>query len=185
MKAILFLFFLCCTPVVNARELNGAKFEETVNVGRATLTLNGVGMRTATIFSLKVYAAGLYVAQPSKDPKALMEAQWPIQLQMEFMRNVESKDIAEAWQKSFDQNCGKDCESLKARFFLLKSMMPTVKKGDRMTYTFQESGVEITHNGKPVGDVGRADFSRFLLSTWLGENPPNEGLKKGLLGLTP
>ncbi len=185
MKTLTVLFLVGITLSLQAKEIAGVKFSDTVNVGRANLTLNGVGLRTATIFSVKVYAAGLYLAQPSHDAEKIMEAQWPVQLQMEFLRNVKSADIADAWDKSFKENCLKECEKLEPRLYLLKQMMPSVKKGDRMIYTFQESGVEISLNGKTLGDVARADFSRFLLSTWFGKKPPTEDLKKGLLGLTP
>ncbi len=166
-----------------AKDLNGASFPETVNVGRATLSLNGLGMRTATMFKVKVYAAGLYLAQKSNDPATILASQWPMQLQMEFFRSVSAKDVREAWDKSFKENCGEKCKAFEGSIGELKKLMKDMQTKERMTYTFQESGVEVAFDGKKAGEVAGADFSRFLLSTWLGKNPPNESLKTGLLGL--
>jgi len=51
-------------------ELEGQKFEPTVQVGGQTLTLNGVGLRKRAIF--KVYLNGLYVPQKSTDAAILI-----------------------------------------------------------------------------------------------------------------
>lgn len=183
MKILLWTLFFLLPFSTFAGELNGAKFPDTVNLGRANLTLNGMGMRTATLFKVKVYAAGLYLTQKSKDAKAVLAMQWPMQMQMEFFREVEDEKIRDAWDRSFKDNCGEKCQELAKGLGQLKNLMASVKKGDRMIYTFQESGVEVALNGKKVGDVPGADFARFVLSTWLGDHPPNEALKTGLLGI--
>ena len=51
-------------------EVEGQKFEQTVQVGGQTLNLNGVGLRKRAIF--KVYVAGLYVPQKSTNAATLM-----------------------------------------------------------------------------------------------------------------
>src|SRR5262249_39747603 len=47
-------------PVFGAECLN-ATFPESVKSGDAVLQLNGLGIRKATVFAVKVYVAGLYV----------------------------------------------------------------------------------------------------------------------------
>ena len=54
-------------------EMEGQKFEPTVQVGGQTLNLNGVGLRRRAIF--KVYVAGLYVPQKSTNAATLDQRQ--------------------------------------------------------------------------------------------------------------
>ena len=51
-------------------EIEGQKFEPTVQIGGQTLNLNGVGLRRRAIF--KVYVAGLYVPQKSTNAATLI-----------------------------------------------------------------------------------------------------------------
>jgi hypothetical protein len=45
------------------------------------------------------------------------------------------------------------------------------------------TGLILNAAGKPVGKpIASADFMRALLRVWLGDNPVDAGLKKGMLG---
>jgi hypothetical protein len=44
------------------------------------------------------------------------------------------------------------------------------------------SGTRITVNGAAKGTIAGEDFNRALLRIWLGDNPADSDLKKGLLG---
>jgi hypothetical protein len=37
-------------------------------------------------------------------------------------------------------------------------------------------------NGRPAGRIEGEDFARTFYAIWLGDHPPNAGLKQGLLG---
>jgi hypothetical protein len=52
-----------------------------------------------------------------------------------------------------------------------------------MSIHFLPNSVELFVGGQKQGSVDGKDFSKPLLRIWLGKNPPNEGLKKGLLGI--
>lgn len=167
---------------VTAAEIEGVKFADSVAVEGETLPLNGAGLRTATIFKVKVYAGALYLKKKLTDADAALALPPPKQIQMEFFREVEASDIAKAWDHSFEENCEADCGAAKPRIEKLKSLMPSVKKGDRMVYTFQTASVEIGLNGKTLGKIEGENFPRTLLATWIGKHPPTETLKEGLLG---
>ena len=55
--------------------------------------------------------------------------------------------------------------------------------GDRIELTIvPETGTTATLNGKVVGTIEDDGFGRALLAVWLGDHPPSDGLKDGMLG---
>jgi hypothetical protein len=165
-----------------AAEIEGAKFSDSVKVDGETLILNGAGLRTATIFKAKVYAGALYLKEKLRDAEAILSSASPKQIQMEFFREIAGADVAKAWDHSFEESCESDCASQKSQLEKLKTLMPSVKAGDRMAYTFRKGSVEIGLNSKSLGKIEGEGFPRTLLSTWIGKHPPTETLKEGLLG---
>jgi hypothetical protein len=51
-----------------------------------------------------------------------------------------------------------------------------------MAFHFSSDGVDVMIRGQKMGSVGDKAFSRQLIRCWIGKNPPNSGLKEGLLG---
>jgi len=58
-----------------------------------------------------------------------------------------------------------------------------MKTGQRLTFTHKPgAGIQVNVNGTVKGTIKGDDFARAFLSIWLGANPPNPGIKSGLLG---
>ena len=165
-----------------AAEISGVKLPDQVTLEGKTLKLNGTGLRQATILKVNVYAAGLYLENPSKDGEAIANSDQPKSIEMVFMREVSAKQMAEAFQEGFDKNCVADCAKLKPDISKLQGLMKDMKKGDTMAYHFLADGVEVMIRGQKAGSVGDKAFSHQLIRCWIGKNPPNAGLKEGLLG---
>jgi hypothetical protein len=60
-------------------------------------------------------------------------------------------------------------------------MLKDMKKGETMTFHFLADGVEVMVGGQK-STIGDKAFSRQLIRCWIGKNPPNAGLKEGLVG---
>lgn len=61
--------------------------------------------------------------------------------------------------------------------------LPAFDEGDTLTYSYRPGhGVRVAVNNKAVGTTGGKAFGRAFFGTVLGDDPPNEGLKRGLLG---
>ena len=159
------------------------EFPKELKIDNETLLLNGSGLRTATIFNVKVYSAGLYLKHKASTTEGVLNGLGTKRLEMEFLRDVDAADVREAWDRSFAANCVLSCESGKVPLDAIKKMMPDLKKGDRMIVTFRGTAVELMVNNSKKGEIKAKDFPLELLSTWIGKKPPNEDLKKGLLGL--
>ena len=81
---------------------NGVKLPGTVDVAGHALVLNGVALRKKAVF--KVYVAGLYLTAKSTDADAVLAADAPRRLVMQFLRDVEKEKMCEAWDEALANN---------------------------------------------------------------------------------
>lgn len=165
-----------------AGERGGVTMPETLTVEGKSLVLNGMGIREATVFNVKVYVAGLYVEKKSQAADELIRSEQVKRLDLVFVRDVDHDDVVEAWHKGFKNN-GADMAKLKPRIDQLSGWMPDMKKKDTLTFVYvPDTGVTVLLRGQPKGTIAGADFASALFSIWLGKDPADNGLKKGLLG---
>jgi hypothetical protein len=166
------------------RECRGIAFPERVTVQGATLALNGLGVRKATIFKVNVYVAALYVVSPSQDAHSLLRESGPSELVLQFVRSVSAKELRERWTEGLEKNSkGRIAGAeLARRVAMLNGWMTDIDSGQRMTFVKTGAGISVDVNGSAKGTIPGEDFSQLFLSIWLGEDPPNPELKSGLLG---
>ena len=88
--------------VAHGTACQGVDFPAQAQVDGGTLTLNGLGLRQATIMKVNVYVAALYVAKVSSDPHALLGANTPKELILPFLRNVGDDDLERAGEEGCD-----------------------------------------------------------------------------------
>lgn len=177
------LTFVCMSRAGGAAEINGLPFADHVTIATKTLTLNGMGLRQATFLKVNVYAGALYLETPSHDGDQIAQSTQLKHLEMTFMRDVGSNKIADAWAEGFEKNCVENCATAQPGIAKLQSVTPDMKKGDKMVFDFLQDHIEVSIKGqKPVSIDGK-DFSKSLILLWIGHNPPNTGLKAGLLGV--
>lgn len=165
-----------------AGKLAGVTMPDQVTVAGKTLVLNGLGLREATALNVHVYVAGLYVEEPKADPQAIVRADEVKQLNLAFVLDVDRGNITDAWAEGFKKNVGED-PRLTDRIERLNSWMTDMNVGDTLTFTYIPGTGTLVHlNGEQKGVLEGRDFAQALFSIWLGPEPPNSGLKKGLLG---
>src|SRR5215831_5588287 len=78
------VMIVCSVGPALGKECHGVTFPEQTSVQNSTLTLNGLGLRQATVLKVNVYVAALYVAQKSTDANAILAANTPKQLVLHF-----------------------------------------------------------------------------------------------------
>jgi Chalcone isomerase-like len=168
--------------VAHGKECKGVNFPDQAQVEGSALTLNGLGLRQATILKVNVYVAALYVAKPSNDPNAILGSNSPYELILHWVRDVGVGDITKAWDEGFEKNAKGQLPALKDRIAMLNGWMADVKSGQRLTFTFKPgAGLQVNVNGAVKGTIKGDDFGKAFLSIWLGD-PPNPEIKTGLLG---
>jgi len=184
MKKIVWLatsLLLCLSGVVSAGAVAGVTLPPTVSVEGKTLKLNGTGLRKKMVF--KVYAAGLYVETPSKDPAALVSADEVKQMRLSILRGLKGKQVGEAISEGFEKNSKAQIPALRARLDRLNGMIPDVTEGDELTLTYVPGkGTVVAVKGAEKGVIEGKDFADALFAVWLGANPVQEDLKQALLG---
>lgn len=175
-------FLLLSFVSLHAASLAGVTMPDTVKVGETTLVLNGMGLRTK--FMIKVYVAGLYVQQKSADANAVLQADAPKRIVMQFVHSASKSQITGGFRDSFNDNTPEAQNSMKAELDQFMGALEPVKDGDQMVFTYVPgTGTTFALNGRDKVTIPGQAFARVLFSVWLGPKPPNAELKKGLLGL--
>jgi hypothetical protein len=160
----------------------GVTLPDTLPGAERTLVLSGVGVRTATVFHVKVYVAGLYLPAKTSSAAEILSSDQPKRLEMVFVRDVSRGDVVEAFDHGFERNA-ENLGALRGRIGLMESWMRDVKRGERMSFRYLPGrGLEVAVAGAVRGIVPGADFGRAFFAIFVGAHPADEGLKKGLLG---
>jgi hypothetical protein len=167
-------------------EIEGVKFEPTVQVGGNALQLNGAGIRTRAVF--KVYAAGLYVPQKANSAAALLAQKGPRRVAIGMLRNVDADSFAGALNDGLKANLTEQqLAGFKGQVDALNANLKAVgeaKKGDLIHFEFTpEAGTRVLVNGQPRGTaIPGDDFFAAVLRIWIGDKPVDGALKKALVG---
>lgn len=165
-----------------AEKCAGVSMDDKQTVAGEELVLNGQGIREATIFSVNVYVAGLYVKEKSKNGAKIAAADEPKHLVLHFVRDVDKSDIVEAYREGFKKT-SKGKKGLDKKIDKLLGWMEAMKSGSEQVYTYvPDKGLTVKVNGKEKGTIEGLDFAEAFYLIWLGSSPPNAGLKRGLLG---
>ena len=171
---------LMAVPAISAT-LAGVSLPDQATVGEKALVLNGLGLRTATMLKVKVYVIGLYLESKSNDARAIIDSRQNKRLEMHFVHNVTAKELQDGWKEGFEDNY-KDVDSIKSEIAKFNASMRDVKSGDSIVLDFSGDMVAVMINGSKIDSMKGNAFQQALLSIWLGQKPPNKGLKKGILG---
>ena len=172
--------------LAQAVEVEGVKFDPTVQVGGQALQLNGAGVRTRVMF--KVYAAGLYVPQKSTSPAALLSQKGPRRVAIGMLRNVDADTFVGALTDGLKANLSAEqLAGFKPQIDALNANFKEVgeaKKGDRIDFEFTpEAGTRLIVNGQPRGAaIPGESFFEAVLRIWIGDKPVDADLKRGMLG---
>ncbi|MBX9766650.1 MAG: chalcone isomerase family protein [Bdellovibrionales bacterium] len=177
--------FLMNPISANAKELNGVTFDEEMQFSGQKLLLNGLGQRIAFGFFVKVYVGGLYVAEKSCEPDALLAQKTPRRLELKFQMGVDKDKIKDAWDKGYKDNCGSNCGDYAANLGVLKGWMTDMREKQNLVFAFFADRLEVEVKGEKKGEIKDPLFTNNVLRIFLGPNPPNKELKTGLLGDCP
>jgi hypothetical protein len=178
---LLTLALFTLASLSHAGTLANVTVPDTVQVGSTTLVLNGMGLRTK--YMVKVYVAGLYLAQKSSDPAAILKPDVTKRIVMHFVRDVSKNQLTDGFTESFENNTPEAAKTLKPDINRFFSTLDAVKDGEELTFTYipgTGTSIAIANNEKLT--LSGPAFAELLFSVWLGPKPPNAGLKKGILG---
>ena len=177
---VLTLLVLCLSVPTFSKEIGGATLPDEIEVGSEKLVLNGVGLRKKLF--IKVYAGGLYLKAKNKDAKAIIDADEAMSVRMHFIYDgVAAEKLIEAWNEGFTNNGASGLDEEIKSFNALFNK--EAKKGDYYDITYVPgTGVRVSLNGEALGVISGAAFKKAVFAIWLGSQPADPKLKKGMLG---
>jgi len=182
MKRLAALAVLALAAPALARDVAGVSFTETLAAGGQELKLNGAGVRKKVFF--KVYAGGLYLAQPSGDADAVVAADAPKLVRMVFLREVDKGKILETYREGFQRNsAGPALQGLLAKLDRIGPALADMRSGAEMSVTYLPGqGTTVAAAGATPVTVEGKDFADAMFRNWLGPSPADQDLKAKLLG---
>src|SRR5690349_3776293 len=106
MKTLLLCILGLLALQAGAREVEGVKYEETIEVAGSKLQLNGAGIRYKAVF--KVYTAGLYLGRKASTTADAIAQPGPKRLALTFVREIASEELGRLFIKGIKTNTPND-----------------------------------------------------------------------------
>ena len=162
--------------------LEGVTIPSRIEVMERPLVLNGIALRKKAVF--KVYVAGLYLPAKSANADAILDADAPRCLVMQFLRSVSSGKLCDAWDEDLEANTPNASAGLKDEYKTLCEWMEDVGSGEQVTFTYTPGGgTTVRVKNKTKGILLGKDFADALFRSWIGPHPgPGPDFKRALLG---
>jgi hypothetical protein len=177
------LLLLASVPAL-ARDIGGVNIPESLTLTgeNSPLVLNGAGYRKK--FFIKVYIGALYLAQPSHQADAILNAGTARVMRLYFLRGVSRDQFDNVWNDIIAPNhSAAEMEALHARIEQLSTLIGSVREKDVLRIDMLARGdTEVWVNDKLRGSIPGTDFQRALLTAWIGVKPADARLKHAVLG---
>lgn len=182
-RIAIFLLALCATAGASAADLAGVTVPDSAQVAGANLVLNGVGLRTYSIFGVKIYVGAMYLPAKIGDPAAVVSHSGPDRILMHMIYAVKKEDFSDNWHDDFKNNNSQNYDAIKDRVDQFIAYFGDSKKGDEITMDYVPGqGTQVSWNGTFRGNIPGEDFHKALLNVYMGPKPPTRDLQDGMLG---
>lgn len=186
MKKLLFaVSILLATQFSFAQEeISGVTPAATIQIGENTLNFNGAGLREK--WFLDLYVGALYVTNKSNDAATVMNADESMAITIDIVSGlITSEKMLTAIDEGFENSTKGNIEPFKAKIELFKASFKDVFQiGDHFVIAYVKgAGTEIHKNGKKIKTIPGLDFKKALFGIWFCEQPADEDLMEGMLGL--
>ena len=186
MKKVIFLLvaLVSVNMAVAQTQVGEVTLPNTLNFNSQELVLNGAGIRKKAMV-LKLYSGGLYLPAKSSDAKAIIGSDDTMAIRLVITSSFVSSEamseaVAEGFEASTDDNTAPIAGQIKT---FVSFFSDEIVEGDVFDITNQKGkGVVVYKNDKELGIIKSAAFKKALFGIWLGNDPADSKLKKGMLG---
>lgn len=155
-----------------------------MKVAEQTLKLNGTGVRTK--FMIDLFTGALYLKNTSHDGNLVTSSNEAMAMKIVVTSNViTSKRLESNMRSEFKRVTNGDKKFKKEIDNLVKTFKEDVNVGDTYDLVYDpQSGLNIYKNKELKTQINNFEFKKVLFSIWFGEDPQDELLKEGMLGLS-
>lgn len=181
---LIFLAVLSMNMVTAQTQVGNVTLPNSVNFGGQDLDLNGAGIRKKAMV-LKLYSGGLYLNNKSSDAAAIVNADETMAIKLHITSGfVSSEAMSDAVRDGFDASMDGNTASLSTEIDkFITFFSDEIVEDNIFDITYQKgTGVVAYKNGKELGTIAGLDFKKALFGIWLGDDPADKKLKKGMLG---
>lgn len=169
---------------VEAAEVGGVRLADRTEARDGTpLVLHGAGVRDK--FYYDIYVAALYLPQSGQSAEAILAADQPARVEIYFVyEEIERDDLVDAWREGFEENNPDDVLArLEPSIQRFVDLFSDTAAGDTFTIEYVPGeGTQVAIDGEHADTILGGDFFRALLAAFVGPEPPDKGLKRGMLG---
>lgn len=165
-------------------EISGVTPAKTIEVSSTTLNFNGAGLREKLFLDL--YVGALYVNTKTSDRKAVMNNDESMAITLDIVSSlITSEKMIDAIDEGFENSTKGNVTPFAAKIALFKaSFKEEIKIGDHFVIAYIKGvGTEIHKNGKKIKTIPGLDFKKVLFGIWFCDEPADEDLMEGMLGL--
>ena len=167
-------------------DVDGVKYETSVNVAGQALLLNGAATKHNKQ-GARNFAVGLYLRSGAKTADAVLATPGAKRIGFKFLKEVNA-DTMRFLTLGVEANMNR-AEFAKTfvgvmRLGALLGAHPHFNEGDSLSFDYQPGkGTVFMLNGKPQGEpVMEPEFFKAMLLVWVGAKPADPKMKTGLLG---
>lgn len=158
--------------------------QNTFKCGESQLTLNGGGIREK--YFMDMYVGALYLQKKSKDAAQIMKADEAMSIQLNIISSLISSEkmntaVDEGFAKSTKGKQAQYAEKIKQ----FKAVFAeAIQVGDVYDICYcPGKGTEVYRNKKLHTTIPGLDFKQALFGIWFCDEPADEDLKEGMLGI--
>ena len=138
-----------------------------------------IGKTRLTVWGFQVYDAKLW-AQAGFKPEGF--GTQPFALELAYLRDFASKDIAERSITEMRRSATVSDEQAAAWITQMQRVIPNIKKGDRIMGVHRPgTGATFLVNGKAAGDIRDAEFARLFFGIWLSTKTSEPKMRSALI----
>ena len=183
--AVVFSFVVAGIGVADEVEILGVKFPTEKTIEGKTLKLNGVSYLKKLGF-VKVYAVGLYLENPTKDPKEVIESEQVKYMLTHYLTSkATAKKISEGFVELMEAGNPKDLvDANRADIDKYASWLDAdMKPGLTSESVYVPGkGITLTYQGQVKGTIPGDTFAQMYYRYNVGENADKK-IREGLMGL--
>ncbi len=183
--ALMVVFVVVGTGIAGEVEILGVKFPTEKTVEGKTLKLNGVSYLKKMGF-VKVYAVGLYLENPTKDPRQVIESEQVKYMLTHYLTGkATAKKVSEGFVELMEKCNPKDLVEAnradidKYASWLDKDMQPGLTS--ESVYV-PGKGLTLTYQGEVRGTIPGGTFAQMYYRYNVGDKADKK-IRSGLLGL--
>jgi hypothetical protein len=182
MKLLCFLLLSAFSITHAQTVINGITFPNSYTAGSDKLVLNGGGTREK--LWMDMYVAGLYLKEKNKDASSIISANSSMAIRIYIVSGlITSSRMIEAVEEGFVKSTSGKQDALKEKIRTFeKAFSDQIKKGDVFDIVYSETGITVYKNTVLKTEIEGLDFKKALFGIWLGREPADDNLKKGMLG---